>query len=141
MYQTQLRYLPIVIEGARNYTTPSLSPLGKEYGRRAHHPDKLALSLLRTRRGVGFWRLLIGLEHTGERINAPNTLERLREARPDLYAVRIIANASCDMAQRYIAAIRKGDRKMVRIPPDAVRKCDFRRKPLTPMADGRSRWE
>ena len=43
------------------------------------------------------------------------------------------------MTFRYIAAIKEGTRKMVRMLPETVRKGEFRRKALT-LADGRSRW-
>ena len=46
-----------------------------------------------------------------------------------------------EMTFRYIAAVKEGARKMARMLPETVRKGEFRRKALTPMADGRSRWE
>ena len=70
-----------------------------------------------------------------------HTLERLREAHPELFSVQTIVSGWGEMASRYIAAVKEGARKMVRMLPETVRKGEFRRKALTPMADGRSRWE
>ena len=45
------------------------------------------------------------------------------------------------MTFRYVAAVQECTRKMVRMLPETVRKGEFRRKAMTPMADGRPRWE
>ena len=68
------------------------------------------------------------------------TLERLREAHPDLFTLPVIAGAWGEMTYRYVAAVKEGTRKMLRMLPEAVRKGELRRKALTPMPDGRSRW-
>ena len=69
------------------------------------------------------------------------THERLREAHPDLRTVPIIVAAWVEMAFRYIPDMKEGGRKTIRMLPERYAKGIFRRRALTPIADGRTRWE
>ena len=91
------------------------------------------------KRHIAIWRVLFGQEHKEERSHAMYTLERLRESQPELFTLTTLVNTWGGMTFRYIAAIKEGTRKMVRMLPETVRKGEFRRKALT-LADGRSRW-
>ena len=44
------------------------------------------------------------------------------------------------MAFRYIAEVKEGARKTVRMLPETARKGEMRRKAIAPIPDGRSRW-
>ena len=68
------------------------------------------------------------------------TVKKIREAHPDSLTIAIVVADWQEMTYLYIADIKEGTRKMMRMLPETVRKGEFRRKALTPMPDGRSRW-
>ena len=117
------------------------APNGKKYEARGKQPETLGQFLRCAKQHIILRCLLFGQEHREERTQAMLVLERLHESHPDLFALSIIVGAWEDMTYRYIAAVKEGTRKMVRTLPETVRKGEFRRNALTPMADGRSRWE
>ena len=122
-----------------NYTMRSQLQ-AKKLELHGEQPETMGQFLPCAHQHFGIWRLLFGNEHREERTHAMHTLELLREAHPDLFAIQIIVSEWGGMALRYIAYVKEGDRKMVRMLPETVRNGGFRRKALTPTADGRSRW-
>ena len=118
----------------------SFAPASKKCEVRGKQPDALDTFLRCANQHIGVWCVFYGKEHKEERIHALAALGRIHEARPELFTLRIIVCAWGEMARRYIAAVKEGARKMVRMLPETVRKGEFRRKALTPMSDGRSRW-
>ena len=81
-----------------------------------------------------------GKEHREERIQATHTRERLRGDHPYLFTISVLVNTWGPMTFRHIALVKEWARKMVRTLPGTVRKGEFSRMALTPMADGRTRW-
>lgn len=117
----------------------AFGPVAGKFETRGAHPETTGVFLRFTRRRIGIWSLFYGHEHKEERLQAAHVSGRLREAHPDLSALLIIARAWGEMAYRYIDAAKEWARKMVRLLTETVRRGEFRRKALTPAADGCSR--
>ena len=65
----------------------------------------------------------------------------LRESQPDLFAISFLLQAWEAMAYAYIAEVKDGTRRTIRMLPDLVKKTDLGRKPLPPGPTGRELWE
>ena len=74
--------------------------------------------------------LLYGKEHYKERHDCLMELERLREARPELPTVAFVSDAFEEMDPHYIAQLKEGTRKAIRLAADRVGKTDFARLAL-----------
>ena len=68
-------------------------------------------------------------------------LERLHEARPELFTVDFISEPFEEMNFHYIAQIREGTRKLMRLGAGRVRKPDFARLALNCVHGKAPRWE
>ena len=117
------------------------APTGKKYGPRNKKPDIVDLFLRCDKRHIGIRCMIYGKEHRAERIHDIHTVGRLREAHADLFTIPVLVSTRGEMTLRYIALVAEGARMMLRMLPGAGRKGEFMRNALTPMADGRSRWE
>ena len=85
--------------------------------------------------------LLYGREHYKERADCLLELERLHEARPELFTVDFVSDAFEEMNFHYISQVKEGTRKVIRLGADRVKKPDFARLALN-CVDGRGpRWE
>ena len=113
-------------------TYDTFSPSGKKYETRGKQPETIDQFLRCTKQHIAIWRMMYGQEHKEERTHAMSTMERLREAHPDLFTLTTIVGAWGEMAFRYIAAVKEGGRKAARMLPETVRKGELRRKALTP---------
>ena len=113
---------------------------GMKYEARGEQPTTLEYFARCTKQHIAIWCLCFGVHRKEERMTATHTLEKLHEAHPDLFSTAIIVEAWGEMTYRYIAEIKEDAWKMVRMLPATVRKGESRRKAVTPMQDGRSRW-
>ena len=113
----------------------------EKYEVRGKKPTTLAFFAWCSEQHIAICCLFFGVHRKEARMTSMHTLEKPREDRPDLFQISIIVAAWGEMTYRYIAEIKEGTRKMARALPDTVSKGEFRRKALTQMLAGRSRWE
>ena len=85
--------------------------------------------------------LLHGLEHQKERAECILEMERVHEARPDLFSVETISAAFEEMNYVYCAQIREGTRKIMRLGGEGMKKPAFARIALNPTVSNKTRWE
>ena len=85
--------------------------------------------------------LIYGKEHRRERKDALEVMIELHESQPDLFAISFLCQAWGAMTYAYLAEIKDGTRRMIRMLPDVVKKTDLRRKALSPGPSGRALWE
>ena len=85
--------------------------------------------------------LLYGKEHKKERRDALEIMIELHESQPDLFTVSFLCQTWEAMTYAYLAEIKDGTRRMIRMLPDVVKKTDLRRKALSPGPSGRVLWE
>ena len=74
--------------------------------------------------------LMYGRDHYKERLDCLLELERLREARPELFTVEFVSESFEAMNIHYIAQIKEGSRRVVMLGADRVTKPDFARLSL-----------
>ena len=111
-----------------------------KYDPRGEHPVSLGLFLRCAKQHIMIWRTFFGSERRVGRVAAMGALGKLHEAHPDLFIIPAIVSAWAEMTCRYVTDVKECTRKMVRMLPETVREGEFRRKSLSPMSDGRSRW-
>ena len=85
--------------------------------------------------------LLYGKEHYKERLECLLELERLREARPELFTVDFASETFEEMNSHYIDQIREGTRKATSLGVGRVKKPDFARLALNCVNGRAPRWE
>ena len=85
--------------------------------------------------------LIHGEEHGRERRERIMELEKIHEARPDIFTVDIISGVYEEMNYLYCAQIREGTRKIMRLGGEGMKKPSFARIALNPTANNRTRWE
>ena len=85
--------------------------------------------------------LLRGEEHHKERDDFILGLERVRESRPDLFAVDMISATYEEMTSIYCSQIREGTRKVMRPGWAGMKNPGFARIAINPTTTNRSRWE
>ena len=90
---------------------------------------------------VELFALLYGTEHRKERHEALNVMVELHESQPDLVTIAFLCQAWEAMSYTYLAEIKDGNRRMIRMLPDVVKKTDLRRRALSPGPTGRTLWE
>ena len=90
---------------------------------------------------IGLFCLLYVKEHRKERRDALDIMIELRETQPDLFTIAFLCQAWEAMSYSYLAEIKDGTRRTIRMLPDVVKKTDLRRKALSPGPSGRVLWE
>ena len=93
------------------------------------------------RHHVAIWCVGFALEHRDERMASVETLEKRRESHPELFTIKMIVAPWEVMTFRYVTEMKEGTRKMARMLPRDSAEGEFRRKALTPIPGGRTRWE
>ena len=85
--------------------------------------------------------MIYGKGHYKERLGCLLELERLHEARPELFTVDFVSGAFEEMNFHYIAQVKEGTRNVIRLGADRVEKPGFARLALN-CVDGKGhRWE
>ena len=88
-----------------------------------------------------FFAFSYGEEHDAERLACILELEKIHEARPEISPVDFILDTFEEMNYRYIAQIRDGTRKIMRLGGDGMRKPGFARIALCSPNSNWPRWE
>ena len=113
-------------------------------GKRSEPHGKIPLTVDRytrcAKKHIELFCLLYGKEHRKERREALEIMIELHETQPDLFTIAFLCQTWVAMSYSYIAEIRDGARRMIRMLPDVVKKTDLRRKALSPGPSGRVLW-
>ena len=68
-------------------------------------------------------------------------MEKMRESHPELPTVPLLVRTWGPMNLRYIAEVKGGTRRVIRMLHDSVKKIDFRQKALSPLKTGPPLWK
>ena len=116
------------------------SRMGK-YEARGKQPQTIDAFTRAAKQHVELFPLFFGREHDPERLFVITTFQRLHEAEPEVFPLVFLISSWGAMTFRYISEVMEGTRRLMRMLPDNVRKTEYRRKALSPDANGLPRWE
>ena len=114
---------------------------GKKVGTHGKPPLTVDRFTRCAKQHIELFCLLYGKEHGKERMDALEIMIELHESQPDLFTTPFLCQTWEAMSFAYIAEVKDGTRRMIRMLPDVVKKTDLRRKALSPGPSGRVLWE
>ena len=89
------------------------------------------------KQNVELFGLRYGAEHKPGGLGALDVTERLHGSHPDLVTAQTLVRTLDAMNFRYVAEVKEGARRLVRMLPGSVEKVDFLRNALAPMKSGK----
>ena len=114
---------------------------GRKMASRNKQPTTIDYFSKCAKQHIAIWCWFFGEEHKEAITSAMSTLWRLHETHPELFTIGVLVSIS---GGNDVPLCRRDERRNARNGayfPVAVRKGEFRMKSLTPMPDGRTRWE
>ena len=116
-------------------------PIEKKMGMRKKQGMSIEKFAKASRRHTLLFSLRYGKGRASDRIERIKVLGKIHEERPEIPPVDFIVNTFEEMNFRYIAQIREGDRKIIRLGGEGMRKPGFARISLRPVDGGWHRLE